>query len=388
MRAAAALIVVTTCLLCHGGAAQAQAEGARSGGAERHWAEADRLFKAGRFVEAAASLRAADEASPDPLAQFNIGRCFEEAAKPEEALDAYQEYLKRGDDPDRRRRAEQKLAELEAQILGGLAVACTPEGSTVDVRGPSGELLGSCPWAEESLRRGTYDLRVSAEGYQPCRVKVEVKAGETHRETVSLKLAQGTLVVLAASDNATVEVDGRVVGTTPRVEIQLDPGEYSVEVDFPERGRWEADVQIEVDETSEVTAEAPGAVGVATPQRRGAGRPRRDASEGRSGRVHISRSGWAALAAAGGGLVAAAAGAGLAKVGHDAAQDASSAEGVDTGNRQVRWGQWLQIGGIGAAAVGGGLAAWLWWERRAEASTAASLRVSPTPTGVAISGRF
>ena len=385
MRAAAALMVVAALALLGGASVRAQPAGGRS--AEHHWTEADRLFKAGRHLEAAQHLRAAHEAKPDPLALFNVGRCYEEAGKPEDAIAAYQDYLKIGTEPERRERAERKLVELEATVLGGLAVRCTPEGATVDVRGPSGELLGSCPWAEEGLRRGKYEVRVSADGYQPRKVEVEVVAGETRRESVALRLAQGTLLVRAELGGATVEVDGRVVGETPEVEVQLDPGGYSVEVDFPERGRWETEVEIEVDEVTEVLAEAPTAVGAAPPPVSGA--PHLSGRGGKRGRrVHLGGTGWAALASAGGGLVAVAAGAGLAKVGHDDAQDASDPAGVDSGNRNVRWGQWLQIGGFGAVAVGGGLAAWLWWDRRAAPGQSTSLRILPTPGGVAVAGRF
>jgi tetratricopeptide (TPR) repeat protein len=55
--------------------------------------EADRLYKDGRYREAADTLRAAYQAEPNPLFLYNIARALDQAGEVSPALDAYRQYV-------------------------------------------------------------------------------------------------------------------------------------------------------------------------------------------------------------------------------------------------------------------------------------------------------
>ena len=55
--------------------------------------EADRLYKAGSYREAADTLREAYKADPNPLYLYNIARALDQAGEVAPALDAYRQYV-------------------------------------------------------------------------------------------------------------------------------------------------------------------------------------------------------------------------------------------------------------------------------------------------------
>lgn len=55
--------------------------------------EGERLYKAGKYREAAEVLKKAQEAQPNPLVIYNIGRAYQRAGELREALSYYQQYV-------------------------------------------------------------------------------------------------------------------------------------------------------------------------------------------------------------------------------------------------------------------------------------------------------
>jgi hypothetical protein len=78
--------------------------------ARAHYETATRLYEVREYAEALKEYKAAYVAKPDPAFLFNIGQCYRKMDKNEEALDFFQQYLKKAppDDPNR--------AQVEARI--------------------------------------------------------------------------------------------------------------------------------------------------------------------------------------------------------------------------------------------------------------------------------
>jgi hypothetical protein len=93
-------------------------------------------FKAGRYSEAAASFRRANEINPSWKLQYNIGQCEALLKRYGLALDAFELYLAGGGDSVAGKRRKEVLGEVERlrKMVGSIEVRA-PEGALVVVDG-------------------------------------------------------------------------------------------------------------------------------------------------------------------------------------------------------------------------------------------------------------
>lgn len=142
-------------------------------------------FRAHRFREAIHSFQVAAQLVPSADLWFNIARAHEELAEWDRAIDYYRRYLRDRVDPPDRAQVERHIAELEER----------------------------------------------AEAARAARVNAPTT---------------GSLVVNTDVSGATVELDGREVGTTPlRDTLTLEPGRHSLRVIREGYVPVRADVQVE-----------------------------------------------------------------------------------------------------------------------------------------------
>ena len=79
--------------------------------------EAERLYEAGKYREAAETLKKATAKDNDPTLLFNIARAYEQAAELPDALDYYKQYLEVGDDETLVRRSQLAVDRIGALLV-------------------------------------------------------------------------------------------------------------------------------------------------------------------------------------------------------------------------------------------------------------------------------
>jgi tetratricopeptide (TPR) repeat protein len=106
--------------------AQAQGQGEKKQQAKEHYEKASRLFDVGKYGEAISEYEAAYLLIEDAAFLFNIGQAYRLWDKPEDAIRAYKNYLRRRPEASNRGDVEKKIAELEKLMEDRRGNAATP----------------------------------------------------------------------------------------------------------------------------------------------------------------------------------------------------------------------------------------------------------------------
>lgn len=108
-------------------------DGEGKAAARAHYETATRLYQLGEFDEALAEYKAAYVSKPDPAFLFNVGQCHRKLGRIDDAIAAYQGFLKRAeaDDPSRAQveailRRTQNDAVFREDLEPGQAAAPVP----------------------------------------------------------------------------------------------------------------------------------------------------------------------------------------------------------------------------------------------------------------------
>lgn len=107
-----------------------------------------------------------------------------------------------------------------------LSITVTPEGASVFV---DGSFRGYAPLTLDTLAPGEHLVRLSAEGYQDARTRVDLE-GETSITLDMERVPTASLTVTSNPAGAAVVINGHVRGRTPLSLNDLAPGQYSVEL--------------------------------------------------------------------------------------------------------------------------------------------------------------
>ncbi|MDY0059925.1 MAG: PEGA domain-containing protein [Myxococcota bacterium] len=205
--------------------------------AERLSQEGLALFRERQFPEAVSRFAAAYALDPYWRYLWNQARAQEEGGQAEEAAASYRELMRHPKVPLKDKfKASERLAGLQLtpqRQTGDLEIACLPEAAAFELRGPEGTVQGRCPWKQEGLVVGSYQVRVEAPGYMPESRAILLVAGQLTSEQVRLSPLPGRLLITATQPGGQVTVGGVAVGTTPQVEVELPAGEHEVQVIYP-----------------------------------------------------------------------------------------------------------------------------------------------------------
>ncbi|MCA9540105.1 MAG: tetratricopeptide repeat protein, partial [Myxococcales bacterium] len=192
------------------GAETAEERDTRIAKAQAYLDLATTLFKAQDYEGALKELQRAepllDGSDTQPLVRFNIARCLEELGRPADAVRAYQRYLALSEGADKRRdRAREAIALLEPRAIGRLAIDCAQPGTVV--RLPTvDQTAHDCPYKDDHILAGAYEIVASRPGYRDERRSVTVAAGEDSK----------VRFVLAVADADVPEPETVKAGTTTR----------------------------------------------------------------------------------------------------------------------------------------------------------------------------
>lgn len=153
-----------------------------------------------------------------------------------------------------------------SRSLGRLTVETTPNSAQLEIETDgfqNYEQIGRTPVRGYEYEAGTYDLRISKEGFQTISDDVTLEPGALTEKSYELERVTGTLVVDSDPSGASVYVDGNYEGTTQaRVEVAVGRHEVELREDGYQSGSEYArvsageteNVYLELDQT--VTADA------------------------------------------------------------------------------------------------------------------------------------
>lgn len=117
-------------------------------------------------------------------------------------------------------------AELEA-VRGLLLVHSAPNGAEVSIDGAS---FGVTPLLVTSLRLGLHRVRLSATGFQPKEVEVELTDRSPRKISLDLASDSGTLEVASEPNGAEVLLDGIPRGLAPCAVDRITVGDHELAV--------------------------------------------------------------------------------------------------------------------------------------------------------------
>jgi outer membrane receptor protein involved in Fe transport len=149
--------------------------------------------------------------------------------------------------------AETAVSLALVRILGEVEIRGEPEGASVRIDDPAGEVAGVLP-ATLSVVPGRHVLYVSAPGHVTSELVVEIGARESITTHTTLAPETGTLVVDADERGALIEIDGEARGFTPAVLGAVTAGHHTVHIRRSGFGDVYEEVDVLANESASVSA--------------------------------------------------------------------------------------------------------------------------------------
>lgn len=141
---------------------------------------------------------------------------------------------------------------------GSFELHTTPEGATVYI---NGEAAGQTPVTRSGLSAGTYSLRFEMKGYEPVEEVRQMLVDPNGPQVVQVALQQvppmetlATLKVYSTPPGATILLDGRNLGKTPKSLTKLRPGQHVLELSLDGYIKWASQVTARAGKSGEVNA--------------------------------------------------------------------------------------------------------------------------------------
>lgn len=210
---------------------------------ESHTRTALRLFQSGfdkynkgHHAAALAEFLRSNELRADFQTMFNIGRCYAQLRRYDEAMTVFTRLLSDRKIPGFRashlphvRQEHDRLLKLVGQVTLLISV---PEG----VVRVNGRVVEVAPHKPLFLSAGTHHIDVRAEGYAMIHKSIVVRAETTQQVSLVLKPARrvGQLRVESNAKATRIKVDGRPVGQAPW-QGEVAEGEHVVEAEAEAR---------------------------------------------------------------------------------------------------------------------------------------------------------
>jgi len=207
-----------------------------------------KAYTNGRYVVAIESFREAYAAAPRPAILFSLAQAYRrqfavdgDVDKLEQAIKNYRLYLEQVKEGGRRVDATTALGELEVIAASRLPTERAEPGETKAPEPPSRKtkitITTPTPGARisldggkpvepplsEAVKPGKHRYEITADGYIPDARDFEITEGEQRAVERELRERPALLDIEGPSD-ATVAIDGKLVGATPLPTQELEPG--------------------------------------------------------------------------------------------------------------------------------------------------------------------
>jgi tetratricopeptide (TPR) repeat protein len=140
--------------------------------ARAHYETATRLYEIREYDKALIEYKSAYLAQPDPAFLFNIGQCYRKLGQTAEALNFFQQYLKKAtpDDPNRRQ-VEARIRDIEAEAkLKAEAAQAAPVQAPAAEPSPPPPAVPAIPAAAASVEQAPAVPQTSGRGLRTAGV--------------------------------------------------------------------------------------------------------------------------------------------------------------------------------------------------------------------------
>ena len=191
-----------------------------------------------------------------PVLKFNLARCLEELSRPAEAIVAFERYLALPDTEASRKRANERIVNLELRNFARLFVECAPAEGDVYI---DGRLVGRCNADLARLKPGATEVRAQQTDGRTVSAKLTLRPGVESRPTLTfpgrIRVDSSDGVVLV------VQVDGKPVSGPP-YQADVAAGPHRVDVARADGRSWRRDVNLEAGGTHVVSPSQVSASGI------------------------------------------------------------------------------------------------------------------------------
>ncbi|MBI3202285.1 MAG: PEGA domain-containing protein [Myxococcales bacterium] len=176
--------------LAQGKGAPAVADAKKRDAARKAYQGAEKDYAAGKYAEAVAGFKKANEILPSPHAEYWIAMSLDKQGKGEDAAAAFEKLLGHADvsklGDEKIEQVKKRVGELKGKQTGEVNIATTPPGASVSVDGTSQP--GETPMIIK-LPPGAHTITITNPGYEKQEIKVDVAAGQRLDKNVELKAA-------------------------------------------------------------------------------------------------------------------------------------------------------------------------------------------------------
>jgi hypothetical protein len=147
-------------------------------------------------------------------------------------------------------------------ITGTVRLESEPTGAMIFI---DGENIGNTPKVMTGICPGKHEVEISLDGYDPYVQKIKIKVGKESALTATLQRKKGSLVLNSDPSNATIYIQGKKSGRTPKTITELNSGNYTVDVMLNEYQKWSENADIVPGEETTINAvlqKMPGSISV------------------------------------------------------------------------------------------------------------------------------
>lgn len=174
--------------MAQGKAPAAAADAKKRDAARKAYQAAEKDYAAGKYAEAYAGFKKANETLPSPHAEYWMAMALDKDGKSEDAAAAFEKLLAHADvsklGDEKIGQVKDRLAELKGKQTGEVNIATTPPGASVSVDGTAQP--GETPMVIK-LPPGSHTITITNPGYEKQELKVDVTAGKRVDQNIELK---------------------------------------------------------------------------------------------------------------------------------------------------------------------------------------------------------
>jgi hypothetical protein len=109
-------------------------------------------------------------------------------------------------------------------LIGSIRITSVPAGAAVRL---NDQFVGTTPYEDNNVEIGNYQLILRKDGYKEVSKAITVRRDQTASVEATL-IAVGDLFITSQPAGASIRLNGRNVGLTPKRIEQLEVGEYQV----------------------------------------------------------------------------------------------------------------------------------------------------------------
>jgi hypothetical protein len=168
-------------------------------------------------------------------------------------LKGYKKWIRWIDVAEGQKQVFEVVLEAKEDRRGSLMVASTPSGANVFI---NQEPKGKTPLALDNMAADNYFVEVRKEGHLLWKKAVRIEAGKRAIVDATLEKAAAAPSMLKVSvdiANAEIYLDGRLVGKSPSVSLEVTPGDHEVEIRPTGDAPKKKSLRVEAGKTLEVT---------------------------------------------------------------------------------------------------------------------------------------